>query len=139
MKGDSPSRTNGEGRETTTWVREKNYKKREKNQQNGTKFLHRNITWIGSMFHRRLLKSQKKMGNWEPTWSLNNWTLFRQLMERLQNMRNNAAGDGETNCKLFSLLLFPFFVAFHGILRVKESFCSFRLFSWVPEVKKSIS
>ena len=25
--------------------------------------------------------------------------ISRQLMERLQNMRNNAAGDGETNCR----------------------------------------
>jgi hypothetical protein len=28
------------------------------------------------------------------------WFIFRRLMERLQNMRNNAAGDGENNCIL---------------------------------------
>ena len=39
----------------------------------------------------------------EISWKYVKWTrIFRQLMERLQNMRNNAAGDGETNCRFSS-------------------------------------
>ena len=49
-------------------------------------------------------------------------------MERLQNMRNNAAGDGETNCKLFSIFLIPFSCYFSWNTQGQRFFCIFAFF-----------
>ena len=143
--GDSTSWTDGEGRETTTWVSQRlqNFLKnhlrnlfscylafdlaeprvcvylQEDPMLHGVmlEILNLRATFKRALHfleNLQMLTSANILGDlWkmifaeflfhEISWKYIKWMrIFRQLMERLQNMRNNAAGDGETNCRFSS-------------------------------------